>query len=199
MKEQHAGFRDPTVLTRWTRRFLYAYIAVELVEWIWGPSDAVMAGTVWSAVYMIVVVTTGILVLVWIHRANYNARQLGAADMRFTPGWSVAWYFIPVAWFWKPYQVMREIWQASVSPADWKQQASSPLLPWWWGLWILYVIGGSIAGYIAGFTGAETVESAIDISVAIVLIVSPVLVLLAIIRRVHQMQMGHYRSPEGSQ
>ena len=104
--------------------------------------------------------STGILVLTWIHRANHNARQLGADDMRFTPGWAVGWYFVPIAWFWKPYQAMKEIWLASANPSDWRGRPVSPLLP-----------GG-------GFSGSSR---------------SVVLILIAIIRRVHDNQMAHYR------
>lgn len=55
----------------------------------------------------------GVLILRWIYRANYNARQIGAAGMTFSPGWSVGWYFVPIAAFWKPYQAMKEIWRAA--------------------------------------------------------------------------------------
>jgi hypothetical protein len=58
-------------------------------------------------------IVTGIVFLTWIHRANRNARALGAEGMRFTPGWSVGWYFVPIMSLWKPFQAMREIWQAS--------------------------------------------------------------------------------------
>jgi len=61
--------------------------------------------------------TTSILFLMWIYRANSNARQLGAQGMKFSPGWSVGFYFIPILWFWKPYQAMKEIWQASKAPS----------------------------------------------------------------------------------
>jgi hypothetical protein len=54
-----------------------------------------------------------VLFCIWIYRANSNARQLGATDMQFSPGWSVGWYFIPIANLWKPYQAMCEIWRAS--------------------------------------------------------------------------------------
>ena len=78
-----------------------------------------------------------VLFCIWIYRANYNARQLGAADMQFTPGWAVGWYFIPIANLWKPYQAMREIWQASASPAHWQQQPRGSVLPLWWTFFLL--------------------------------------------------------------
>ena len=103
--ESTEGYRDPTTLANWTRWFLYASIASYLIR-IWseagelvrGGGESAVEGIAPSAIFLIVTgppiwLIAGILVLVWIHRANHNARQLGAADMRFTPGWAVGWYF----------------------------------------------------------------------------------------------------------
>jgi len=40
-----------------------------------------------------IVIVTIILFAMWIYRANFNVRQLGAENMKFTPGWSVGYYF----------------------------------------------------------------------------------------------------------
>ena len=219
MNEQHAGFHDPTDLTKWTGRFLYVTIAFSLVA-AWshaaevfgggGPeslatllagsppidSTARLVATLWDIVETSAAsVTTAILVLAWTHRANRNARQLGAADMAFSPGWAVGWHFVPIAWFWKPYQAMREIWQASASPAKWQRQAGSPLLAWWWGLWILTRWGAFVATELAvrSFDAANATVAAIQLSFAI-LNVPLTLILLAIIGGVHRMQMRHHRA-----
>ena len=63
--------------------------------------------------------------------------HLGASDMRFTPGWAIGWYCVPVACFWRPYQAMTEIWRASRNPSDWRGEPVSPLLRWWWILWLV--------------------------------------------------------------
>ena len=73
----------------------------------------------------------------WLHRANYNARHLGASDMRFSPKWAVGWWFVPIWNLWKPYQVVKEIWKTSVSPKNWKSQEVPLLLPRWWFIWIV--------------------------------------------------------------
>lgn len=40
----------------------------------------------------------------WIYRAAWNGRVFaGARQLDFTPGWSVGWYFLPIANLWKPY------------------------------------------------------------------------------------------------
>lgn len=92
-----------------------------------------LAGTFQLAVFVI----AGALILVWIRRMNANARALGAENMRFTPGWAIGWYFVPVANLWKPYQAMKEIWRASADPASWRQVDPPALLPVWWFLWLV--------------------------------------------------------------
>ncbi len=207
MSGQPAGFRDPTDLTKWTRGFLYAHLGTSLVHVYTDGAFAVSGGDyegllaslpfvtgLWALVVTAVTVGTGILVLSWIHRANYNARQLGASGMEFSPGAAVAWYFVPIAWFWKPYQAMREIWKASTDPQDWKARSGSPLLGWWWALWIVpfWVLGSVSLGVTNGMedTQAERLDAFYDIAIY-TLDVALALVLLVIIRRIHRMQMGH--------
>jgi hypothetical protein len=105
--------------------------------------------------YLVVFLITGVTFLRWIHRANLNARGFGAEDMRFTPGWAVSHYFIPIVCLFRPYQVMKEIWQVSQNPRDWQSQAGSPLLVSWWALWLLWGFV-SQASYRL-WTSAETI------------------------------------------
>ena len=98
---------------------------------------------------LITFIVTGVTFLMWIYRANLNARGFGATDMEFTPGWSVGYYFIPfINWF-RPYQAMKEIWKVSTNPSDWKNQPSSVLLGWWWTLWLVSSLFGHISGNLS--------------------------------------------------
>ncbi len=137
-------------------------------------------------------VATGILFLSWTYRANRNARHLGAKDMRFTPGWSIGWYFVPVGLLWKPYQALVEIWKASKNPTDWKNQESSGLVRWYWYLWIFselssYIAGGKwertkdIDGVISA-NMASVFSCAVDMPLA--------LIAIAMISRIFAMQTG---------
>ncbi len=207
MNEPGAGFRDPTVLTRWTRGLLYTSLAVSLAHAYMGSVFVtsgvgyegsfvalVAAGMLWGMFVNLVALVTGILVLMWIYRANYNARQLGASDLEFTPGWAVGWYFVPIAWFWKPYQAMREIWKASARPLNWRGQSGSSLLGWWWALWLIPLwVPGLVSFSVTRNmeeAAAERLEALYGIAIN-GLDVALALVLLVIIRRIHQMQMGH--------
>ena len=205
--EPTQGFKDPTRLTNWTRGFLYASIAAALLG-MWSSARALPGGVgeaeldtglraiLWVFTGLPVPLITAILVLTWIHRANHNARRLGAIDMHFTPGWAIGWYFVPIAWFWKPYQAMTEIWRASRNPSDWRGEPVSPLLPWWWVLWIVPFWGADIVDWAVGRNldeaGAEILEAAIGLA-SWILDIPLILVLLAIIGTVQRMQMDHHR------
>lgn len=148
------GFaKDPTQLTRFLVAMLWAYLGacgaaalVSVFALITGQAsqpetddlsahDLIMLAV--SLPQVLIVMVTGVTFLMWIHRANRNARGLGAQGMTFTPGWSVGWYFIPIANFWKPYQAMKEIWRASAHPADWQAHGAPSLLPAWWTWWMI--------------------------------------------------------------
>jgi Domain of unknown function (DUF4328) len=97
-----------------------------------------------ALVQMLVYVVTGIVVLRWIYLANVNVHALGAQAVG-GPAMAVAWYFIPIACLFMPYQSMREIWKASRQPRDWEIVAAPATIGWWWFFWI----AGSIAAIAA--------------------------------------------------
>ncbi len=154
-----SGFRDPTALTGALQFLLVALLLVSLAAMLShmaqrellqsGYSYAVAAANdarerIVSIVYLVTLAITIIVFGRWIYSANANARALGASGMEFSPGWSVGWYFIPVAAFWKPFQAMREIWKASKNPAHWGTESTDPILGWWWFGWITSNILGQI-------------------------------------------------------
>lgn len=100
----------------------------------------IIAGII-GVVQIILLIILGITFLQWIYRVNKNLQELSTQTMRFTPGWSVGWYFIPIANLFKPYQVMKEIWQVShKNKAD-----NSSIVSLWW----FFCITSSVVGRIA--------------------------------------------------
>lgn len=127
-----SGFMEYELLTNFkSGNFVSEASAVAAAE-----SNDTRQGAV-GVIQFLVFIISGIIILKWIYRANLNARNKGAADMQFTPGWSIGWYFLPIANLWKPYQAMKEIWKASKNPESWKTESVSSLLPWWWFVWII--------------------------------------------------------------
>jgi hypothetical protein len=97
--------------------------------------------TVAARLFLVTFTASGFLVLRWIWRSNKNLHATGA-KMEFTPGWAVGWYFIPFAHLWKPYQVMREIWNRTASGGD---SESQTLLRCWWAAWLISIFSDNIS------------------------------------------------------
>lgn len=109
-------------------------------------------GMVQLGVYLFV----GVVFLSALYRANSNAHDLGAADLPYTPGWTVGWFFVPIMSLFKPYLAVRETWRAS-DPAhrDWKENRGSALLSVWWTLWLSSIVIDRVSMALGG--GAVTI------------------------------------------
>lgn len=96
-----------------------------------------------------------VFVAMWIYRAHANLR---AADIEteFSPGWAVGWYFVPIANLFKPFQAMRELWNAShMAPTDFGSDAPGDVKVWW-GFFIVGNILANISTRMSGFGGEAT-------------------------------------------
>ncbi len=150
---------------------------------------------------IVVCIPTVILFLVWIHRVSENLRFLGALGQRFSPGWAVGSWFVPLVNLFRPYQVMGEIWRGSdpdlrsVGRIDWKYGSSTPLLGWWWGLWVTFGLVGVVAWFVwAGETQAVPSAGAVWwYLLAGALMVGTGVLAILIVRRVTAMQEEKHR------
>ena len=91
--------------------------------------------------------------LLWFRRVYRNLPAIGAEGLAHSPGSAVAWWFVPLAQFWKPLKVATEIWHASDRTAvrnDDLARHARPmpaLLAVWWMAWLsALVLGTFIAG-----------------------------------------------------
>jgi hypothetical protein len=88
-------------------------------------------------------IATAVIFFVWIYRAYKNLSALKAGGLKFTPGWAVGWFFIPIANLFRPYQIVSEIYKFS-EPNEGAEGGfrkinflSSNIVGWWWGLYLL--------------------------------------------------------------
>jgi Domain of unknown function (DUF4328) len=145
-----------------------------------------------SALWLVVVVLTGIVWLVWQHRsqANLHAARLRALD--YTPGWAVGWWLIPFANLVKPFQTVRELWKASSGEEEWWLEKTSPVIGWWWGSWLASAVLGRVAA--ASFDGARTIDALVSASRMFlatgVLLAVGALLAIVVVRAVMQRQAG---------
>lgn len=88
-----------------------------------------------------------ILFIAWMHRAHSNLPALGASGLRYSPGWAIGGWFVPVLNILRPKQVADEIHSASNphAPADmgtsWRGHAPQVVLVWW----VTWLAGGALS------------------------------------------------------
>jgi len=153
-----------------------------------------------SVLLAIVSIATIVMWCVWQFRAQSNLRPLGAADLKYSPGWAVGWWFIPFAWFVVPFLTVRELWKASDpegGSVGWQMAKTTPLLGIWWagwlvGRWLLQGIGTSILQNAS--TGLASVPSRItgiqfQIAGQFVEIITAVLAII-LVRHIEQRQQA---------
>ena len=220
MSSTENNYKDSSNLTNWVRCMLYAQIVVAIISMgsnffeyqllsdyqngVYTSQEQAIADgeandqrqQMVALVYVAVFIVSGFLILRWIHRANYNARQLGAKDMEFTPGWSIGYYFIPILTLWKPFQAMKEIWRASHNPDSWPTEKASSILGLWWFLWIVTnMLGQAVLRMSAG---AEELQEFMRINiltqVSDALAIPLALVTLSIVNSIFRAQSAAYES-----
>lgn len=96
-------------------------------------------------------ILTVIFFLVWLYRAYNNLPALKAGNLEFSPGWAVGWWFIPIATLFKPFQVIRELWNESDPDFDpelsfLSSNVGAPaFIGFWWACWLIYNITSRIS------------------------------------------------------
>jgi hypothetical protein len=155
------------------------------------------------AIFQIIVrISSAIAFLIWIHRTYRNLRALGAVNLKYSPGWAVGYFFIPILNLFRPYQVMKEIWHCSEPnteemPSEYT--STSALLGWWWASWILMIILAQITNRIemaASKLPDFNLLSYANITANGVVVLGALLAIL-VVRGVDQRQEARYRRLSG--
>lgn len=212
-----SAFRDPSRLTQWLKFFLFASIVIDVIALFsgilqyqllsdfrigaYGSQELATAAAesndnrqmVIALSQFTVAIATIVLFARWIYRANFNVRQLGAQGLHFTPGWSIGYYFIPILMLWKPYQAMKEIWQASKNPASWTSVERGAILPWWWFFFLVSgMLGQTSLRLSLRAKEIDELISSTGIAIASDLVSIPsAIVALILIKQIYAMQMSH--------
>lgn len=179
-------FKDLKVLTRWLQGLLIAHMVVSVIAGVsrFGEVQTLQLmrdGAFSSEAEMMAAAeasdarqqligygTFGLLIVIvivfamWIYRSCANVHALGARDLKITPGWSVGWFFVPIANLWMPYKGMSQIMRASRNPMNWEGENAGPLVGWWWFFYLFANITNTIVVRIA--ESAETIEELITAS-----------------------------------
>jgi hypothetical protein len=97
-----------------------------------------------AILFLLAYVAAAVAVPMWCHRVYRNLPALGAQSLKFSPGWAAGAWFVPVLWIWRPYEVLREVWQNSRPKGE-----SWTWLKIYWAAWLIgnwVAIGTTVSG-----------------------------------------------------
>lgn len=106
-----------------------------------------------------------VIFLCWKYRAYRNLRPLHARQIRQSPGWAVGWYFVPIAFLWKPYQAMIDIAEGSDPKALGMSAVSgaSGMVSFWWAVLLFKRLGGLLLSPVLEASGSPLSDFYSDI------------------------------------
>lgn len=92
-----------------------------------------------GVLYLCVFVISAFTFINWFRRGYYNLHQRISYAER-TESWALGCWFVPVICLYRPYKIMKEMWDESTNlltnKSDYSSQSSS-IIGWWWSLWII--------------------------------------------------------------
>jgi hypothetical protein len=112
----------------------------------------IVTGRVVFQIQMTLLAATAIAFMTWLYRCRANLRAFGTRHLRFPRNWAVFGFLIPVVNLVRPYQVVREVWQASdpstTHPLDWMTVKTPLLLRAWWGTFVAFLVFKMLAWWM---------------------------------------------------
>lgn len=162
MNISHDQFRSPRTLSLLAIAgigvFAFCQIgsAIIGVAQLAGPAktiklDAETETSIWMALQGLIAVLqfpvyvfAAVTFLLWLFRTYKNLEPLGSEYTKFSPGWSVGWWFIPLANLVMPFKAVRGVWAESDPDSVGNEDFLSGLEPSapffmsaWWAFWII--------------------------------------------------------------
>jgi hypothetical protein len=134
-----------------------------------------------------------IMVALWIYRAHDNLRDFGADGLEFTPGWSVGWFFVPFMSLFKPFQAMKELWNASEGTHSDFRSHAPPVLSIWWGA---FIIDNMLSNIGSRYTAISRSGAILTMIAATIAGVVSAIYLLKIVRHVTAAQGSYLHTAE---
>jgi hypothetical protein len=118
-------------------------------------------------VTLIVSIISAVAFIQWFRRAYFNLHSL-VPNLTYTEGWAAGSWFVPVIGFFRPYQIMVELYNKTIARLVERklfenQSFDLSFVKVWWALWIIVsIIGRVVYKYISE---AETLDKFIDCTI----------------------------------
>lgn len=101
-----------------------------------------------AILYLIAYVISVVTFILWFRRAYFNL-HLKVKHLSHPEGWAAGSWFVPFTNLYRPYQIMKELYQETKAllvkkEIFFKGDLATSTLGWWWALWLLNNFAGQI-------------------------------------------------------
>lgn len=98
-----------------------------------------------GGVYLIALIISAVTFIQWFRRAYFNLHTR-VNHLSHSDGWAAGSWFVPVINLYRPYQIMKELYQETkkllLTKLNINEKLSTSSLVWWWTLWIISIVMG---------------------------------------------------------
>ncbi|MGY6500962.1 MAG: DUF4328 domain-containing protein [Acidimicrobiales bacterium] len=189
------------VLAAATRDALGDYLGRRITPEEWEEAVAGFLGL--SGLGVMLTAAAVVLFVVWTVKAHNASTALAPGQRRWSKGWAIAGWFIPIAAALLPKLVLGEIERISRAPRvdgladpDWRSQRSGPLGWLWWvafvggfGLWSVAV---NVWDFSDVFADPDTIDQALSLHLAATLAIA----VSGVLGALHVRQLGRFLASE---
>ena len=119
-----------------------------------------------DAITLVAVLITGVVFAAWMF-VGYRRLDPMRTDKRYGNGWAIAGWIVPFANLFVPYRVVRDLWDASVGAVADRERVRTgvrrtpfPLVPLWWGCWVL----ATVLGLSISRTDGQTLDDVVTVN-----------------------------------
>lgn len=129
---------------------LYAELTTDMDLGIgaYNPVLALTLGATNALLGLFLLIST-VPVIGWTYRAHANLREAALDELRYSPGWSVGCFFVPLVNLVVPFRAMRELHNRSHGEGPW--QAATPVgdVTSWWACLLSATLVATVAAMVA--------------------------------------------------
>lgn len=159
-------FESASLIARWTMAFLITTLALSVLSIVFGLFQVELLSRIargegsisavesndsrqqlLGLIRIIVLIGTAVCFLAWLYRAYKNLVGLSARESNYSPGWAVAWFFVPIYNLTRPFRIMRELWRSSDPFYIEGELGKTPAQVIWW--WALYLVSSLYSSFVA--------------------------------------------------
>ncbi len=106
-----------------------------------------------SIIYLLVYIVSGITFIMWFRRAYYNLHQK-VKVLSYGDGWAAGSWFVPFINLYRPYEIMKELYEETKAYISNKDANSvlnleTNLLGVWWIIWLVNGVFGQVQFHYA--------------------------------------------------